>query len=114
MAKEFERGQKSIGRAATIMALIGWRGSKGKWKSGKEWAEYDHDLLRDRLRKENRGYESGRHDEYSGNMSKELNRMADEAAERGDLDEYVDRLREMANTYEKRARGARHKGGRRK
>jgi hypothetical protein len=86
---------------------------EGKWKTPEEWAKHDHDALRDRLRKENEGFESGRHDEYSGSMEKELRRMADEADARGDLPEYGEKMRESANTYGKRARGARHKGGRR-
>jgi hypothetical protein len=86
---------------------------KGEWKSPEEWAKHDHDTLRDRLRAENKGYESGRHDEYSGSMSKELRRMADDADARGDLPEYAEQMRKSADTYEKRARGAAHKGGRR-
>lgn len=70
--------------------------------------------MRDRLRKENEGYESGRHDQYSGSMAKELRKKADQADAQGDLPEYSEKMRDMANTYEKRARGARHKGGRRR
>jgi hypothetical protein len=87
---------------------------EGDWKTPEEWAKHDHDNLRDRLRKEKQGFESGRHDEFSGSMEKELRNMADEADAKGDLPEYGQKMREWANTYGKRARGARHKGGTRR
>ena len=76
-------------------------------------AERDHDRVRDELRKENEGYESGRHNEYPRSMSNELDRLADEADARGDLPEYGERLREIAETYKKRAQAG-HPGGRRR
>lgn len=79
------------------------------WRSPTEWAERDHAELRDRMRRLESGYESGRHDEYPRAMSRELRRLADEADARGDLPEYGSRLREMAETYERRAQG--HRGG---
>ena len=39
--------------------------AKGTWKPPEQWAKQDHDELRDRLRKENKEFESGRHDKYS-------------------------------------------------
>lgn len=46
-------------------------------------------------------------------MAKGLRRMADEAEANGALSEYLDYLREQAQTYAKRASSARHPGGRR-
>jgi len=83
----------------------------GAWKPPTEWAEHDHDLVKDRLRKEQAGFESGRHDQYPAAMRDELRRLADEADARGDLPEYGERMREIADTYAKRAREA-HRGGR--
>ncbi|TQV69679.1 hypothetical protein FKG94_23075 [Exilibacterium tricleocarpae] len=84
---------------------------KGKWDTPENWANNDHAKVRDRLRKENEGFESGRHNEYPAAMRKELRRMADEADARGDLPEYGQRLREISKTYQKRE-GAAHRGGR--
>lgn len=44
----------------------------------------------------------------------ELKRMADKADTRRDLPGYGKRIREISKTYQKRARGAKHKGGRRR
>ncbi len=84
---------------------------KGKWKSPQEWADEDHKVVRDRMRKEQAGYESGRHDQYPAAVRDELRRLADVAEADGALSGYVKRLREIANTYDKRA-GAAHRGGR--
>jgi RHS repeat-associated protein len=81
------------------------------WKTPEEWAEHDHGVVRDRLRKEKSGFESGRHNEYPAAMRDTLRRLADEAEGRGDLPEYAQRLRDIADTYDKRAREG-HRGGR--
>jgi RHS repeat-associated protein len=100
--------------------LFGWDGSPtnhvdplgmaGVWKTPQQWADHDHDRVKDELRPQNRGFEPGRHDEYPGAMRDRLRQMAKEADARGDLPEYGERLREIANTYDKRAREA-HRGG---
>jgi hypothetical protein len=83
------------------------------WKTPEGWADYDHDVLRDQLRKEKSGYESGRHNEYPAAMRDALRKLADEADEGGQLlPEYAARLREIANTYDKRSKEG-HPGGRR-
>jgi RHS repeat-associated protein len=84
--------------------------NKGKWKTPEEWAEHVHKRLRDQLRKEQSGFESGRHDQFPSAMRDALSRLADLADKRGDLPEYGKRLRQIANTYAKRA-GAAHRGG---
>ncbi len=80
--------------------------------SPQEKAEQDHAALRDRVRQETSGYESGRHNEYPRKMARELRNAADAADKRGDLPEYGKRLREIAETYDKRAREG-HPGGKR-
>ena len=74
------------------------------------WAEYDHKQVIKRVRKEQEGFESGRHDAFPRAMQNELERMANESEARDDLPEYAERLREIAKTYEKRAKEA-HRGG---
>ncbi len=83
----------------------------GKWMSPRQKADRDHAAIRDRVRKEQSGFESGRHDQYPAAMRDELNRVADEAQARGNLPEYVERLREIAKTYDNRAKAA-HPGRR--
>ena len=83
----------------------------GRWKTPEQWAEYDHSQVRDRVRKEQTGYESGRHDRFSSAMDNELRRLADQADARGDLPEYGQRLRSIADTYRRRAESTRHRGG---
>jgi uncharacterized protein RhaS with RHS repeats len=84
---------------------------KGKWDTPENWAEKDHAALRDKLRVENQGYESGRHNEYPRAMRRELEALADKADAEGVLPEYGQRLRKIADTYRKRE-GAAHRGGR--
>ncbi len=86
--------------------MTNWR-----WKDPRDWADYDHTRVRDRIRQQQRGFESGRHDQFSSEMRDELRRLANEAEGRGDLEEYVQRLRDISETYAKRARGAPHRGG---
>ncbi|HZF51105.1 MAG TPA: hypothetical protein VE093_20745 [Polyangiaceae bacterium] len=102
-------GSGSTGPQGTTHTATG--GDKTRWVTPREKADLDHASVRDRLRQAQRGYESGRHDQYPGAMRDELRRMADAADKRGDLPEYSQRLREIAETYDKRA-GAAHRGGR--
>ncbi|NEO88672.1 MAG: RHS repeat-associated core domain-containing protein, partial [Spirulina sp. SIO3F2] len=80
-------------------------------KTPEGWAEFDHDRIVERMRKEQSGFESGRHDQFSNAVRRELERLAKEADQRHDLPGYSKRLREIANTYKKRANGSGHKGG---
>lgn len=53
--------------------------------------------------------ESGVHNTWKTKAAAAINREADEAAARGDLHEYVDELRSIAETYGKKGKG--HRGG---
>ena len=66
--------------------------------------------MRNEIRKQQSGFESGRHDRYPAAMRDALRRLADEADKCGHLAEYSERLRQMADTYHKRT-GAAHRGG---
>jgi RHS repeat-associated protein len=79
------------------------------YRSPRDWADVDHDKLKDKERENSQGYESGRHNQYPNKMRKELEKLADESDTRGDLPEYAERLREISKTYEKRSQG--HRGG---
>ncbi|WP_437635618.1 SpvB/TcaC N-terminal domain-containing protein [Sorangium sp. So ce854] len=87
-------------------------GGRTRWVGPREKADLDHDILRKRISKENEGFESGRHNKYPAAMRDALRKLADEADAKGNLPEYGQRLREIADTYHKRA-GAGHPGGRR-
>jgi hypothetical protein len=82
-----------------------------EWITPREKAERDHDALRDTMRAQQRGFESGRHDQYPRAMENALRNLARQSEARGDLPQYAARLREIAETYAKRA-GAAHRGGR--
>ena len=104
---------KPASNSVMMSASNGGGGGGGSWKSPVEWANHDHRVLVDQVRVANRGYETGRHNMFSRAMGRALKRMADAAERRGVLPEYVDKLREMAITYEKRARAG-HPGGNRR
>ena len=83
-----------------------------EWRTPREWADRDHEKVRDEVRKQEEGYETGRHNEYSREMWRRLRDLADKADKRGELEEYGKRLREIAETYGKRAQTG-HPGGQR-
>jgi len=89
-----------------------FRMKRGKeWKTPEEWAEIDHRQLIDETRPEQAGFEGGRHHMMSRAMTDRLRELADKAERDGVLPGYVERLREIARTYEKRAEGSAHRGG---
>jgi RHS repeat-associated protein len=80
------------------------------YRTPREWANVDHENLKNRERENNQGYESGRHNQYPNAVRKELERLAGESEARDDLPGYADRLREIAKTYERRSQQG-HRGG---
>ena len=90
----------------------------GNWTDvreiGKKKADAYHDLIRDRLRKENEGYESGRHNMYPRAMvraiDEEIKRVRNSDLLDAEKQAVIKRLEEIRKTYERRA-GAGHRGG---